>query len=482
NEPISVSVKPAAGQVPGLWIVVSASGRKIWHYRRRVSKSKAVVSLKLGNFPAYSIPAAREWASDLNLAVERGEDPRAAMRREKLRQSMTVDKAHEIYMDVVERGERKQLRARTISDKAVIFSRDISPRLGSKGLSDLTEDDCWNAVYDKAATSKDRVNKMAGELSCFLRWCAGREGRMSGIELAEHPAPSLNSNWFSTGPKANTRFLTDEEICWLFQALGQESAIYRRGLLLLLLTAARRSELFGAPGAEFIDGVWTLPVERSKNGEVNVVALGPWGRSLLGDVGAWLLPSPRIDGPQLCGWFGARDRLHRRMEVLAQTSLPSWHFHDLRRTFRSNARGLGIDEDIAELMLNHKRKGIGAVYDKNQELSLRAQGFAVWEAHLVRIACRANVAGPLGIRTQALLPALDWVRLVSVRTARASILYLEMRAYSLRRKFTRVSGCGRSAVRSREMSGPAVRKAHCCNIACRVRIWWRSTSVQRDVK
>lgn len=86
---------------------------------------------------------------------------------------------------------------------------------------------------------------MAGELSCFLRWCSGREGRMAGIELPAHPAPTLNSNWFSTGAKANTRFLSDDELIWLFQALVEESQFYRRGFILLLLTAARRNELFG---------------------------------------------------------------------------------------------------------------------------------------------------------------------------------------------------------------------------------------------
>ncbi len=372
--------------VPGLCVIVNRSGKKIWHFRRRVAKSGTIVTLKLGTFPAYTIPVAREWASKLNEAIERGEDPRVQMRLEKARDRFTVDKAHALYLDAMKRGDRKTLKPRTLSDKAVIFTRDIGPRLGAKLLAELTENDCWDAVYDKAKDSKDRANKMAGELSCFLRWCSGREGWMAGIELRAHPAPSLNSNWFSTGPKANTRFLSDEEIGWLFQALINEPPIYRRGFTLLLLTAARRNELFGAPVSEFNDGIWTLPAERSKNGEVNVIALGPWARRLAQTNHAWLFPSPRIEGPQLFGWFKARDRIHRRMEALASTHIPSWHFHDLRRTFRSNARRLGIDRDIAELMLNHKRKGIEGVYNRNQELELRAAGFAMWEAFLLELA------------------------------------------------------------------------------------------------
>ena len=385
--------------VTGLCVTVNAAGKKIWLFRRRVAKSGAIVTLKLGGFPAYSIPAARQWASQLNEAIERGEDPRVSMRIEKARAALTVEKAHTIYMEAMKRGDRKTLKPRTLSDKAVIFTRDIKPRLGTKTLADLTENECWDAVYDKAKASKVRANKMAGELSCFLRWCSGREGRMAGIELAAHPAPTLNSNWFSTGPKANKRFLNDDELGWLFQALVQVSLVYRRGFVLLLLTAARRNELFGAPASEVVDGLWTLPPERSKNGEKNIVALAPWGRRLAQTNHAWLFPSPRINGPQLFGWFKARDRVHGRMEELAGCKIPPWHFHDLRRTFRSNARRLGIDRDIAELMLNHKRKGIEGVYDKNQELELRAVGFAAWEAFLVEIANSVRVAECLNAPT-----------------------------------------------------------------------------------
>ncbi|HZU64188.1 MAG TPA: hypothetical protein VFF98_10920 [Novosphingobium sp.] len=60
------------------------------------------------------------------------------------------------------------------------------------------------------------------------------------------------------------------------RALVDEPLVYRRGFL-LLLTAARSNELFGAPASEIVDGLWTLPADRSKNGEENYVALGPWG-------------------------------------------------------------------------------------------------------------------------------------------------------------------------------------------------------------
>lgn len=381
-------------EVPGLAIVATGRTKKQWRFKRIVAGTKIAVELILGKFPNYTVDEAREWAAPLSKAVARGEDPRA-IRRAELALQMTVASAHAIYLAAMHRGDRKRLKPRTLADKEVMYTRDIGPRLGGLILSELSEDQCWDAVYDKAKATKFRANKMAGELSCFLKWCAGREGRMAGIMLKQHPAPTLNSNWFDTGPQANKRFLDDDEIGWLFRALVEEDQTYRRGFVLLLLTAARRNELFGAPSSEVELGVWTLPEDRSKNGEANIVALGPWGRQLVQTNYQWLFPSPRLDGPQLYGWFKARDRIHARMEEYAGRPLARWHFHDFRRTFRSNARRLGIDGDIAELMLNHKRKGMEAIYDKNQELELRAAGFAAWEAFLADLARRAGVAGAL---------------------------------------------------------------------------------------
>lgn len=323
--------------VPGLCVIVSASGKRIWHFRRRVARSGKIVTLRLGGFPAHSIGAAREWASTLNEATERGVDPREERRIEKA-MAMSVAEAHATYMGAMHLGDRKRLKPRTLYDKQAIFRRDIAPRLGTKILAELTEDECWDAVYDKAKTSKVRANKMAGELSCFLRWCSSREGQMDGIALKAHPAPTLNSNWFATGAKANKRFLSEDEIKLLFRALVAEKLVYRRGILLLLLTAARRNELFGAVASEISEGLWTLPEERSKSGLANYVALGPWGCRLAQTNHEWLFPSRRTDGPQLNGWFKARDRVHARMEDFAGRKIARWHFHYLRRTFRSHSR------------------------------------------------------------------------------------------------------------------------------------------------
>ncbi|MEN7536245.1 Arm DNA-binding domain-containing protein [Aurantiacibacter flavus] len=61
--------------VAGLCGIVSVTGTKTWTYRRRIAKPGAIVQLTLGTYPAHTNLDARESASGLNAALERGEDP-----------------------------------------------------------------------------------------------------------------------------------------------------------------------------------------------------------------------------------------------------------------------------------------------------------------------------------------------------------------------------------------------------------------------
>ncbi len=165
----------SAREVPGLAIVVPGLARKQWRFKRVVAGTKKFFELILGCFPAFSIDEARAWAVPLSRAIARGEDSREIKRTDEAR-AMPVASAHAIYMDAMRRGDRTKLKLRTIFDKDVIYTRDIAPRLGTRVLVALKKGDCWDAVYDKAKASKHRTNKMAGELSCLLKWCAGRGG------------------------------------------------------------------------------------------------------------------------------------------------------------------------------------------------------------------------------------------------------------------------------------------------------------------
>lgn len=386
-------------RTPGLFVEVSAAGAKVWKYRRRVARGTTFVKMTLGSFPAFSVADARDWAAPINLAVERGEDPREAIKAKAAIEALTVEHCHGLYMACVESGKWRTLKPRTIKDKRYIFDSEIKPAIGAKSIFDVTTNELWELVEEKAESAPVRANRLAAELKVFFGWCASRDAESVGIVLDRDPAMKLSGNRYKQGE--GERWLDEDEIMLFLRAIAVEDRLYRRALALLLLTGCRKSEVMGAPASEISGGVWTIPPERTKNSKLHRIVLGPWGRALAMTNTEWLIQQSGArgrggDGPMMSGWYKIRDRVHARMEALAGHSIEHWSLHDLRRTMRSHVEDLGVRENAAEAMMNHMKKGLVKIYNR-KEAPGKQEGFALWEAYLSKLARRAKVAERLEI-------------------------------------------------------------------------------------
>ena len=63
--------------------------------------------------------------------------------------------------------------------------------------------------------------------------------------------------------------------------------------------------------------------------------------------------------------------------------LPPWRLHDLRRTLRTGLGRLKVAPHIAELVLNHVKTGMTAVYDKYNYQGEIAAALALWANHVM---------------------------------------------------------------------------------------------------
>lgn len=382
---------------PGLSIEVLASGKKRWRYRRRVCASISTVTMRLGLFPAFSIAAAREWATGLNQQVEAGIDPREAIRAEEARTSMTVAKAHGLYMDAVREGRssraKRRNKPRTIADKQAIYDRDIGPSLAKKIIYDVTERDLIKLVEAKGRVAKVRANRLAAELKVFFGWAASLRGMVIGLEV--DPSRRLGDLRFPETGRSRT--LSHDELGLFLKSLVPEKRDYRRGMLLWLLTAARISEVVQARQDEVVDGVWTIPASRSKNSVEHRIALGPWGRLLMKTASEWVFPAEKGPGPRVTGWYPARNRVKRRMEELGGGPVERFTPHDFRRTARSNTKRLKIDYETAEAMLNHVKTGLARTYDQYGLEDEKRDWFRLWENEIIACAHSAGVADALEV-------------------------------------------------------------------------------------
>ncbi len=321
--------------------------------------------------------------------------------------AMTVADAHRLYMAAVHQGRascaRRPNKPRTILDKTEIYKRDIAPILGTKDIHEVTETDLVLLVHAKGRTARVRANRLAAELRVFFGWAAS----LRGLEVGLQTDPSARLGQIRFSERARSRTLTLCEIGWFLLGVAEEPEGFRRGWLLMLLTAVRRSELTQARSREVADDIWTIPATRSKNGLEHSVALGPWGRSLIVSDSDWILPADRVPGPRTYGWSKSRDRILARMSALAGHRIERFAPHDFRRTARSNTKRLRVDFETAEAMLNHAKRGLERTYDTYELEDEKKEWFLKWEAEIVGIALQARLGDVLGIPVAARLAALE---------------------------------------------------------------------------
>jgi hypothetical protein len=79
-------------------------------------------------------------------------------------------------------------------------------------------------------------------------------------------------------------------------------------------------------------------------------------------------------------------RLDTRIAEVAGRPLAPWVLHDLRRTMRTGLGRIGVAPHIAELVINHVRGGIEAVYDRHKYEGEVKAALAAWADHVMTIA------------------------------------------------------------------------------------------------
>jgi integrase len=212
------------------------------------------------------------------------------------------------------------------------------------------------------------------------------------------------------------RVLSGLEIAEIWRAVGAAPAPYGAIIRLLILTGQRRGEVAGMAWDEISENLasWTLPGQRTKNGEVHLVPLSEPARDLL----KALLPEnanqakrllndrratgalvfPGAVGTPFAGWSKAKRTLdtaiiNARADAAAASgtspaSVVPWSVHDLRRTVATGLQRLGVRLEVTEAVLNHisgSRGGIAGVYQRHDWASEKRAALDSWAVQLASI-------------------------------------------------------------------------------------------------
>jgi integrase len=141
---------------------------------------------------------------------------------------------------------------------------------------------------------------------------------------------------------------------------------------LLLLTAARRTEVSAMTWSELRDDLWVIPAARYKTGTEVTLPLSLAARAVLADI-------PRIDDCEFVFTTDGRSPVSGfstfKLKFDIACGVKDWRLHDLRRTARSLMSRAGVAPDIAERCLGHAITGVRGVYDRHRYLDEMRKGF-----------------------------------------------------------------------------------------------------------
>ena len=81
-------------------------------------------------------------------------------------------------------------------------------------------------------------------------------------------------------------------------------------------------------------------------------------------------------------------------------SIDDWHLHDLRRTFATELRRMGIDRLVVSKLLNHAEGGVTKIYDRYTADPEQAAAMERWANRLREIISGAPAANVVQLRIQ----------------------------------------------------------------------------------
>lgn len=385
-------------EVLGLGVRCLPSGVKtfIVAYRAGEGRGGTARRVTLGKVDGIRVEDARSAALDIRGKVLHGEDP-ALSRREARRKTVLAPVSLKEALGRYDKDqERRGVAGRTTVQSAL--RRHLLGKLGDVPLNQIVRRDVVEAIEAlEAANLPGAAGALQGHASTFFKWCADR-GLM--------PANPLHGYRASRATRAQRvaqlgRALSDIEIARIWHAAGAATINGAFGQLIrfLILTGQRRTETARMRWADLNADrtLWTIPAVETKNGIAHEVPLPALARRAIEAApyrgGCEFVFSTDGEVP-ISGWSKLAPRLRAqvvkdvRREAEAagrdfnQNEAPPWTLHDLRRTYRSGLTRLGVDPDVAEVMLNHRPETLRAVYDRDPRLEERRDAAGRWANHV----------------------------------------------------------------------------------------------------
>jgi integrase len=339
----------------GLCLRVYPSGRKAWFLAYRNSSGR-FRRVKLGNYPAVNLRAARRLARLRLAEVAEGRDPQEekVAARAPAEESQTFAALAALYL-----SEHARPKKKSWSQDQRYIERDLLPAWKDRLANEITRQDVVNlvqAIVQRGApVGANRALALIGRI-----FSHGVERQI--VEV--NPRRGLS---FPAKERPRSRVLDEAEIQVFWRQLELLRPVSASALRFLLLTGQRCTPVYKMRHEQVAGDIWNIPASVMKSGREHRVFLSAQALQILSinrslfPKSPWVFPSPKDRNSHLSR--AAPSALNQLRELCG------FHFtrHDLRRTCATHLSRLGCPRHLLMKILDHEPGeggGVTWIYDR----------------------------------------------------------------------------------------------------------------------
>ena len=257
----------------GLFLIVKASGKKLWRFRYQRPTTKQRTMMGLGAFPALSLADARGLRADYLALLANGIDPQIQAEVAEEQQQIALDSIFSTVAANWFRLKSKSVTPDYAKDIWRSLEKDVFPAIGEIPVQQIKARTLVEALEPiKARGALETVRRLLQRINEIMIYAVNTglidANPVSGVGMA-----------FEKPKKQNMPTLRPEELPKLMRSLVMSNLSVPTRCLIewQLLTLVRPSEASGARWAEIdLDTkLWTIPAERMKAKREHIVPLSP---------------------------------------------------------------------------------------------------------------------------------------------------------------------------------------------------------------
>jgi len=306
------------GDLPAFGCRTYSSGRKSFVLRYRTASGRTRLHT-IGRYPSLTVDQARKRALRLLADISSGADPQRE--RKAQRGGATVAQVADRFIE-----EYAKVFKRSWKDDERRLDKHVKPALGSIPIADVTREDVARLHTTMGKKHRHEANRTLALISKLLN-----VAQEWGYIDRDRRNPTTGIKKFPE--RSRTRFITEQELPRLIEAINAEPSLYHRAaILLLLLTGMRRNELLSTKWEDVDLNRAVIRLPMTKAGVEQYVPLTPDAVTLLGMIprqsgNPHVFPTLKGGGDGHMRWLGKPWKAIRE-----RAGLPEIRVHDLRRT------------------------------------------------------------------------------------------------------------------------------------------------------